>query len=218
MKQLEWLFVPTLAGYLFLILCNATRYRISRESGYHLFFKSAIAGIFLFVVAIVANIYLGTSDPGHKDINFMVFVLASIAPPLFNIFYRSGRAARRAAEKAGGLVELLLDEAFRKDLFVEVSLRSGKVYIGSVLEPGLGGDKSDIALIPLLSGYRDKDTQELEVTTRYGHFIRRAISELKLSLNYFRVVIPMSEVVSARIFDFDVATMMAEHQSARAAE
>ena len=210
MRQLEWLFVPTLAGYLFLILWNVTRYRIARESGYHLFFKSAISGTILFVAAVGINIYMGVDKPGARDVNLVVFVLALTTPLLSNVVYRSGRAARRAVEKAGGLIELLLDEAFRKDLFVEISLRSGKAYIGSVLEPGLGSDRSDIALIPLLSGYRDKDTQELKVTTRYSNSIPRTASELGLSLNYFRVVIPMGEVVSARIFDLDVARMMAE--------
>lgn len=207
MKSLDWLFVPTLAGYLFLIICNATRYRIARESGYHVFFRSAIAGAFLFVAAVVVNLCLGVSAPGSNDINLIVFVLAVIPPFLFNCVYRPGRAVRRAAEKAGGLIELLLDEAIRNDLFVEVSLRNGKAYIGSVLDPGLGSDDSDIALIPVLSGYREKDTQELKITTSYSRVISKAISDYDLSLGYFRVVVPMSEVVSARIFDFDVARL-----------
>ena len=218
MKQLEWLFVPTLVGYLFLILCNFTRYRIVRESGYHLFFKSAFTGTLLFAVAIGVTILLGVSKPLPGDVNLIVFVLALMTLLLSNLIYRSNRAARRAVEKAGGLIELLLDEAFRGDLFVEISLRSRKVYIGSVLEPGLGGDKSDIVLIPLLSGYRDKDTQELKVMTEYSSAINMAISELNLSLNHFRIAIPMSEVISARIFNFDLAQRIAKHQVDRLAQ
>ena len=207
MKSLDWLFVPTLAGYLFLSICIVTRYSITRQSGYHLFFRSAFIGVFLYVAAVGVNLYLGVSAPGPNDINLMVFMLAVIPPFLFNCVYTPRRAARRVAKKANNLIELLLDEAIRNDLFVEVSLRNGKAYIGSVLSPGLGSDDSDIALIPVLSGYRDKDTQELKITTRYSGMISRAISDYDLGLSYFRVVVPMSEVVSARIFDFDVASL-----------
>ena len=39
------------AGFLFLILARSSRYRAVRQSGYHLVFASAIAGVVLFAVA-----------------------------------------------------------------------------------------------------------------------------------------------------------------------
>ena len=40
---------PLLAGYLFLILCDFFSYRIQKESGYHVLFKSPIVGFLLFI-------------------------------------------------------------------------------------------------------------------------------------------------------------------------
>ena len=80
--------------------------------------------------------------------------------------------------------------------------------------------ESDIALIPLASGYREPDTQKLKITTYYAEVIDEWLDELEESrewsqeleeseerlddLKDFRIVIPMSEIVSARLFDLDV--------------
>ena len=45
------LLVPALAGYLFLRLCNFTRFGLLRESGYHVAFGSAIVGLMLYRAA-----------------------------------------------------------------------------------------------------------------------------------------------------------------------
>ena len=43
--NLGLLVLPALAGYLFLTRTFLFRYQIKRESGYRLFFKSALAGV-----------------------------------------------------------------------------------------------------------------------------------------------------------------------------
>jgi len=48
------LLVPLLCGYGFLIFCNCTKYRILRESGYHVLFRSAIAGLLFFAAMYLA--------------------------------------------------------------------------------------------------------------------------------------------------------------------
>ncbi|HEV7137967.1 MAG TPA: hypothetical protein VGN43_15115 [Steroidobacteraceae bacterium] len=82
--------------------------------------------------------------------------------------------ARRAAvarhvrkSNDSGLRTVYRATAMRKRLMV--TLKSGKVYIGepktSMLEPALLD--GFIRLIPFASGYRDKDTKELEITNYY---------------------------------------------------
>ena len=52
------LLIPTLAGYWFLTHSNFTRFKVIRESGYHILFKSAIYGLLLFILANLAVIGL----------------------------------------------------------------------------------------------------------------------------------------------------------------
>ena len=61
------------------------------------------------------------------------------------------------------------------------------------------------------SGYRDKDTQELRITTHYAPVVWRYIESLQDSeaaefdpFRDLRVVVPRSEIVSARLFDPDL--------------
>ena len=81
---------------------------------------------------------------------------------------------------------------------VELSLRSGKSYIGFALQSGIAiSGESDISMIPMASGYRNKDTQEPEITTHYAPVIEGS----ELDYTDFQVIIPKSEIVSARLFD-----------------
>lgn len=69
----------------------------------------------------------------------------------------------------------------------------------------------------MLSGYRDKDTQELKITTQYAPVVWRHIQSVKDSeatefdpIHDLRVVIPRSEIVSARLFDPDLQARFQE--------
>lgn len=59
---------------------------------------------------------------------------------------------------------------------------------------------ADLSLMPLASGYRHKDTQQLVITTHYAS----AIENFHGDLEDFRVVLPRAEITSARIFHPEV--------------
>ncbi len=53
----------------------------------------------------------------------------------------------------------------------------------------------------MVSGYRNQDTQELEITTNYAPVVQESLEEsLDLAYEDFRIVIPMPEIVSTRLF------------------
>lgn len=62
------LLIPALGGYWFLTKTDVTRYGVARQSGYHLFFKSAFAGFIFYVsgwlLALLVRYWL--SDFGAK--------------------------------------------------------------------------------------------------------------------------------------------------------
>ena len=249
------LFIPTLTGYWFLKHLYYTRYHTLRESGYHVLFKSAIAGCVFFGVSRLIVVFVcdclsffgetgmgvflyrcffyifeleiadfldrcfsyiakteNSSIPDDHYVTVTLSVLFGVVlPVVINQFYGKEKAMRRATIDSGNLIEQLIRDNNGSKNLVELSLRSGKSYIGFALASGIARHgEPDIALIPLQSGYRKSDTHELEITTNYAPVILRSFTEQEerqetsSDLEDFRIVIPMSEIVSARIFDPEV--------------
>ncbi len=206
--------VPTVGGYWFLTHCNYTRYRAFRDSGYHVLFSSAFVGALLFGIAHliirllnhfcpqINALWAGYFPAAYSDTVVLSVVLGAALPLLINRFYNEHQGAWRAARENNDFVELLLAEAMTLNELVELSLHSGKSYIGFVVESGIKRQQGepDVALLPALSGYRDQETRELKITTDYAPVISLALESWGLSDEDFRIVIPMSQIVSARLF------------------
>ena len=215
------LLVPAaLGGYWFLTHANPTRYWVVRQSGYGLFFASALAGSVLLAAARLLVVLLDGSLPeiqtwwqfyapfDYSGTIALSALLAVAAPPLLNRFHGKDSAAKRAAKNHGDLVECLfhysLDPA--RPRLIEISTKSAKSYIGLAQESGVraANREPDVALIPLMSGYRNSETRELVITTRYAPALASADAPgQELSRKDFRVVVPVAEIVSARLFDTD---------------
>lgn len=211
--NLGLLVLPALAGYFFLTRTYLFRYQIQRESGYRLFFKSAIAGVALAVVARLIVFLFEATFPGfeaiwadyapfeHSGLAAFCAVLALAVPPLLNKFFGQDWSAKRAAETNGDLVELVMQESLERQVLVELTTQSGKSYVGLARASGVSaqGD-ADLSLMPLASGYRHKDTHQLVFTTHYAS----AIENFSGDPEDFRVVLPRAEIMSARIFHPEV--------------
>lgn len=207
------LLVPALAGYLFLSWFNATRYSLPRETGYHVVFRSAIAGVLLFFIArlfvVLADVLAPAIGQSWKAIvpldysgtTAITIMLAALLPLTLNLLPRFDQfqAQRKAAMAAADQISLIIDQAILESRFVEVSLASGKSYVGSPIQGTFGHrDDGDVAIIPVASGYRDNETQALVMTTNYAPAIN-SLPDRKLES--LKVAFPMRDVVSARLFD-----------------
>ena len=205
--------MPALAGYLFLSWFNATRYSLPRETGYHVVFRSAIAGVLLFFIArlfvVLADVLAPAIGQSWKAIvpldysgtTAITIMLAALLPLTLNLLPRFDQfqAQRKAAMAAADQISLIIDQAILESRFVEVSLASGKSYVGSPIQGTFGHrDDGDVAIIPVASGYRDNETQALVMTTNYAPAIN-SLPDRKLES--LKVAFPMRDVVSARLFD-----------------
>lgn len=111
-----------------------------------------------------------------------------------------------------GLLRLVIEAAsMQKPL--RLSLKSRKVYVGLVMEEQFeSGDLDYVLIIPLVSGYRDKDTLDIffdcnyvSVYEKHGLVSEDELSEEKLlKLNDFRLAIKASEIESVAFFEFSV--------------
>ncbi|WP_210459467.1 hypothetical protein [Pantoea ananatis] len=84
-----------------------------------------------------------------------------------------------------------------KDISIMLTLSDRKVYVGKIVTLGepteTEGPDQEIELIPVVSGYRDKDTLKITFTTYY--------SKVEEELN---LVIKQSEIMTATPFSFPV--------------
>jgi len=217
-------------GYRFLKCCNATKYNILTLSGYHLFFHTAaaaiglvLAGVALYGLTIIVLQIVGYGYPVNcifesaalknwqpiVELGACTIIANYLSLLVINRFIDEWGAAKKVAHYNGDFIKLLIQHAVDNFLQVELSLRSGKSYVGFVIEfmlvienPLVRKNEDDIVLIPTLSGYRKEETGELEFTTHYSKIILEKLD--KKNISDFRIGIPMSEIVSARLFDQDV--------------
>ncbi|MCY3641831.1 MAG: hypothetical protein OXH37_12530 [Gammaproteobacteria bacterium] len=213
------LLIPALGGYWFLTRYHRTRDSLHRANGYHVVLRSAIAGLVLFLIARLTTtvVALYWPDVGqlwrrfffsvdYSGTSTLSVVLGFGAPYLLNRFTNRNRAQRELAQHQGNLIELLIDEALDRKMFVEISLSNGKSYIGTPLMNGFPSrEYADIAIIPAFSGYRDKETQELCISASYMPALSAIVGSRTdpgtLDAEDFRVIIPMREILTARLFD-----------------
>lgn len=136
-------------------------------------------------------------------------ILGFLLPFALNPFYGQERAQRRTAEERGELIESIIADSLDRRKLIELSLKNGKVYIGFAFRSRMiRRDESDVALIPLASGYRNQEIHELTITTNYAPAINEYLDSdqeiADLIREDFRVVISASEIVSARIFSPEI--------------
>ena len=206
--------IPALAGYLFLVQFNLTRDRLSRDAGYHVVFKAAACGAVLFYVARAAVGALDYHVPalsvlwrGFLPIEFsgtasVCLVLGCVLPWILNLFPFADRekARRAAAKEEGNQIGLVIDDALLRNHMVELTLASGKSYVGIPVGSAPGDKESgDVAVIPMRSGYRDDETKTLAFTTNYAEVIVSRLDEL--APEDFKVALPLRDIASARRFD-----------------
>ena len=222
--SLAILLLPAVGGYWFVTHFNFTRFQAVRESGYHILFRSVLFGIFWYCVAALTVWYLETCDlwgvpsaikwwnsvfpPTFTVETVVAIALGGLSPYILNLFYSAERGYRRTAESTGDHIELLISDAMRSHSPIEVSLRSRKFYIGFATgQNDTRHSDTAVSLIPVYSGHRTEDELNLVIDIDYDHTLGRYFEEERWKdwdPDEFRVVIPVGEIVSARLFDVAV--------------
>ena len=129
-------------------------------------------------------------------------LLGWLSPFLANLFVNRLRVRRRIAQDVGDHIGLVVDAALRSG-FIEVTLTSGKVYVGVPLARTFvaRAEGGDLVLLPAFSGYRRKDTHEVRLTVNYAPVLRERRRRGKLDVRSFRIALCMAEVMTVRPFD-----------------
>lgn len=210
------LLFPLLAGYLFINRTLYFRYRGETLDGYRLLFEAAIWGIFITAPArlityslhfipgldLYWNTWYEISSYPFIGTGALALCIGYLLPIPINRFWMNAADSKDAAlENSADPLSLLLNDAVSRNFPIALSLKSRKFYVGFVMEaPIINALHRNISLLPVASGYRDKDTLRFCMTTDYLKAHRLS----KLDPNDFKIVIPVDEIQTANLFDMEV--------------
>lgn len=186
MKTIPLIILTLIAGYNYGSNCKITRYLLSRNRGYGLYFKTAYYGIILLFVSITLYIILNyfTGFIGFLDnlickyfgmlsmekfenqqliriliIGFFTILLSYIYFPINLIIKSSQRLTELVFNNAikNRDFEKLIWRALRNNSVLQVTMSNNKVYVGYVIRTiDPEAERTELRLLPILSGYRDE--------------------------------------------------------------
>lgn len=144
----------------------------------------------------------------HSGTTTGAFLLGALLWIPGNWMFKRNAAIARTIKQWNDYLEIRLNKALEETRQVAVTLKNGKTYVGFVtraFDPSF--DRKYIVILPTKSGYRDKETHELYFTTDYTSVYLQLIdddnSRLLTRPEEFEIVIPVGEIASANLFDFD---------------
>lgn len=223
------------SGYTY-IKCNINaRFKHSRLSGHEAYSNIGIYGILftsiawalvlLFEHVLTSNGYYllqANADEGNSVKQFWNEQYLTIAAWLVVAHaiaaWWGTRKNGKGMSAEDSAIDLANEDELSKLIFesainlepIQLTLSSRKAYVGISLGQ-LGKDDFSkheyIAILPLMSGYREKDTLELKLVSDYAKFYetldKKTDEERAEALSGFRIVIPVSEIKSAAFFKPD---------------
>ena len=223
------LLLPLLGGYVFISHWNKTRFDARRYTGQRLIFTSALAGVCLLLVSFLITKFGAICFPeflawwhaylsreSFAGTSFLAFLIGSLGWKPVNLFFDRNTESLRTVKESGDFLEELLEHSKTETKQVSVTLRSGKIYVGFVtgsFDPAF--DRKYVRLFTTLSGYRESTTQQMKLSHNYAIVWAKELEEEELeeeeledSLERLsprsRLVIPVSEIVSASLFEPEV--------------
>lgn len=214
------LIFPIVGGYYVLIRSELFRYKQQRVDRQKLIFNSILAGIaFLFVSWIFTGIasYIHPSaitwirnyypfKTAYFGTAICSFIIAVIFTEVSNWIVSKDKSISRAIDSIGNEFERLCDSCYRNTEFIQITLSNDKVYVGWMKALPIPSFSNYISILPVYSGYRDKDTKELVFTTQYLDVYATYISDGDVTsiTDLTTLIIKIDDIVTASKFDDDM--------------
>lgn len=128
-------------------------------------------------------------------------------------YYTKDNAIVWAVNKHGDELETLAKDSALYGQTIMLTLKNEKVYIGFFEKSPIPGKTNYLSINPILSGYRDKETKILKITTDYLKVVNEFIEEIEdekegedlaeISLNT-DIVIKQDEILTASIYEQNI--------------
>lgn len=212
--------LPVLAGgYLFAVRSPITRHFIHHRSDYGVYLVAAAAGSIMLLAGYVIMLALAgpvtpaaalarAGEPGMWSIAALLALpLGWLAGELTRLLPEDVR--HRLYERAieyEALERVLLDSLVQ-DIPVRITLVDRKVYVGFVLSaPDPTVPRRWLRLLPLVSGYRDRDDLRYTFTTFYEPVYEEFVGatvDTEAADPRFQIALPADRIASIGLFDFE---------------
>jgi len=229
MPRLDLIILPLLAGYLFLITFNITRFYHQRIEKQRLIFNSLVAAFLIAVIGYVFDYFVLKSAyfisyrttasnliteitklkvPGLKH-SILFFLISYPLGFFLNLIFWRKFSFAYTVEKWGNQIERLfwfsLNQKQDENKLLMLTTKSNKVYIGYVSKISEPIGETYITIIPNFSGYRNKENLKLEITTNYTDVIERYVLEDRASeVDKLGIILPVSEILIVSKFDIEI--------------
>lgn len=224
------LILPLTGGYFFIANFVLLKYKYQRLDTPRLLLNSILAGIFITFFAFTIRTIIEKEYPGlyiecckllhfipiertstNRYLGTLLFSLAGIIVftliinGIVRLFWGYEKIISRAVDRHGDELEQLFRDSVLKAQLVQLTLKNEKVYLGVIDKIPEPKKTNYVSLIPIYSGYRNKDTKEMVITTSY-EIINLLIREKALTprLNKMLVVIKQDEILIAQPHDPEI--------------
>lgn len=180
--------------------------------------KAGISQFFEFIT-FISNILSKVMTSNRLAVVLLIFLsIYSIAKSSSHASEQNNKESIEKARQAiakDSKVDAMIFEAEKFGLLIMITLKSRKVYVGQILSGEIGNtDLKEISLIPILSGYRDKDTLTFKVEHDYSdYYAKENITESSsMPLSHFQQVIFYEQIESMSLFDSEVYKKFQENK------
>lgn len=238
------LLIPIITGYYILTFSLLFKYNTQRLSRERILFESILVGLLSVICGFILRVifdlitcskaipfilqYLNKL-PIEKPLYFWTVLFSSftsviifkIINKLINNYYSKDDPIIWAVNKYGDEIETLFKESALKGFAVQITLKNDKVYVGFCEETPIPKLTNYLKLSPILSGYREKETKQLKITTDYEEVVNQFIKDIeekegkdleKISLNT-DVIIKQDEILTASIYEQKIFDMFNNPQA-----
>jgi hypothetical protein len=207
------LILPLFGGFLLVHLFHFSRFRSQQLEGYRLLFWSGVSGscllalarLLTYSIAVAGLFKLSWLLSWHAffPVDFSgtgvtALALGVILPLAGNLCMGRQRAQDLAVRRYGGSLSRLLHAATMREFPVSITLENRKTYVGFVIgAPNLDPNDQYVQILPLLSGYRDKDDLRLRFTDNYSEVYESG----RVDPSDFIVVLRVENIRMASFYD-----------------
>jgi hypothetical protein len=164
---------------------------------------------FLFNFPLIRLAWFQLIHVSGSGLPMLAFTLGVVSWWPLNLLYPY-QAANTRLHEANGTTALdrLLYQASLAQHLLSISMKDGKVYIGYIQElpPNPEDRNSYFEILPVHSGYRDKDTREMNLTTFYESVYEKLVESGADAEEWlvFLKVLKIDDILSAGRFDPEV--------------
>jgi hypothetical protein len=140
---------------------------------------------------------------GMVGVSFLLVVLITYVS---NFLLNREQEIHGAIKAIGNEFELIVSKAIKEEKLILLSLKNDKFYIGWVKEIPIPSQSNYLRIIPVFSGYRDKE-KRLKFTSQYIEAYSLLIQDGKGSnFEDFNsdVVMPISEIITISFYDQEI--------------